>query len=112
MNDLLLLCTRNVHFTFEGKCYQQLDGFATGSPFGPVIAEIFMVELKNTIVPELINSLFLSLWKRYVDDTLCFVKKGCKEHVLSNLNAYHDNIKFTYEEERNDMISFLDALLI
>jgi len=112
MNDLLLLCTRNVHFTFEGKCYQQLDGVAMGSPLGPVIAGIFMVELENTIVPGLINSLFLSLWKRYVDDTLCFVKKGFREHVLSVLNAYHDNIKFTYEEERNNMISFLDVLLI
>ena len=45
-----------------------------GSPLGPVIAEIFMVELENTLVSRLKNySLF---WKRYVDDTLCFVRKG------------------------------------
>ena len=59
---------------------------------------------ENTIVPELTNSLFLSLWKRYVDDTLCLVKRGCREQLLYVLNAYHDNIKFTYEEKRNNMI--------
>ena len=110
MKDLLLLCTNNVHFTYEGKVYQQLDGVAMESPLGPVIAGIFMVELESTTIPRFHNS--LSLWKRYVDDTLCFVKKGCREHVLSVLNSFHTNIKFTYEEERNNMISLLDVLLI
>ena len=32
------------------------------------------------------------------------MKKGCREQVLSVLNAYHDNIKFKYGEERNNMI--------
>lgn len=73
MKALLLLCTKNVHFTFNGETYQQIDGVAMGSPLGPVIAGIFMVELENTLVPTLSDSLLF--WKRYVDDTLCFVKK-------------------------------------
>ena len=52
-----------------------------------------MVELENTVVPGLSGS--LSLWKRYVADTLCFVKRGYREHVQSYLNAFHTNIKFT-----------------
>ena len=49
MKELLLLCTKNVHFEFNGETFQQLDGAAMGSPLGPVIAGIFMVELENTL---------------------------------------------------------------
>ena len=78
-------------------------------PLGPVIAGI-MVELENTLVSRLKN--YLLFWKRYFDDTLCFVKKGSRDYILSSLNDFHDNITFTFEEERNNMISFLDVLLI
>ena len=33
MKQLLLLCTKNVHFEFNGETFQ--DGVAMGSPFGP-----------------------------------------------------------------------------
>ena len=49
MKELLLLCTKIVHFTFNNDIYQQCDGVAMGSPLGPVIAGIFMVELERTI---------------------------------------------------------------
>ena len=107
IKELLLLCTKIVHFEFNGKTFQQLDGAAMGSPLGSVIAviaEIFMVKLENTLVFRLKN--YLLFWKRYVDDTLCFVKKGSRDYVLSSLNDFHDNITFTFEEERNNMISF------
>ena len=110
MMKLLLLCTKNVHFEFNGETFQQLDGVAMGSSLGPVIAGIFMVEFENTLVSRLKN--YLLFWKRYVDDTLCFVKKGSRDYILSSLNDFHDNITFTFEEERNNMISFLDVLLI
>ena len=45
MNELLLLCRKNVHFTFNNKIYQQCDFVAMGSPLGPVVAGLFMVEL-------------------------------------------------------------------
>ena len=43
----------NVHFTFNEEVYKQTDGVAMGSLLGPVIADIFMVELENNIVPVL-----------------------------------------------------------
>ena len=43
-----------------------------GSPLGPVLADIFMVELENNIVPVLRE--YLSFWKRYVDDLMMFRK--------------------------------------
>ena len=37
----------------------------------------------------------MSPWKRYVDDTISYIKEESIEHVLSKLNGYHDNIEFT-----------------
>ena len=62
MKELLLLCTKSVHLEFNGETFQQLDGVAMGSPLGPVIAGIFMVELENTLVSRLKN--YLLFWKR------------------------------------------------
>ena len=53
MKKLLTLCTKNVHFSFNNEIYIQLDRVAMGSPLGPVIANIFMVELETTLVPRL-----------------------------------------------------------
>ena len=73
MRDLILLCTKNVHFTFNNDIYKQTDGVAMGSPLGPVLAGIIMVELENYMVPRLSNH--LHFWRRYVDDTFTFVKE-------------------------------------
>ena len=43
MKELILLCTKGVHFTFDGKTYVQTNGVAMGLPLGPVISGIFMV---------------------------------------------------------------------
>ena len=81
-----------------------------GSPLGPVLAGIIVVELGNSIVPKL-NS-HLKFWKRYVDDTLTIVKKGSINHVLPQLNSFHPNMQFTFEIESSRRIPFLDTLII
>ena len=53
MKKLLTICTKNVHFSFNNYIYIQIDGVAMGSPLGPVIANMFMVELENVLVPKL-----------------------------------------------------------
>ena len=110
MKKLLLLCTKNVHFTFNNKIYQQCDGVAIGFPLGPVIAGIFMVELERTLLPRLTE--YMTPWKRYVDDTIATRKLTSIDHVLMILNTFHKNIKFTYELEINKKISCLDISLI
>ena len=47
------MCTKKVHFTYNGKIYMQVDGVAIGLPWGPVLADIFMTELEKGILPEL-----------------------------------------------------------
>ena len=110
MRKLLLVCTKSVHFTFNNQIYIQIDGVAMGSPLGPVLAGIFMVELERNIVPKLI--LHVKSWRCYVDDTISYVKLGSVEIVLTLLNSFHPNIQFTFEEEFEGKIPFLDVNII
>ena len=107
IKDLLFLCTKNLHFSYNGDIFTQVDGVAMGSPLGPVLAGIFMVELERTILPTLREH--MRPWKRYVDDTISYIKEESIEHVLSKLNGYHDNIKLTYEVENAGKLPFLDV---
>ena len=110
MKQLLVLCTKNKHFSFSGIIYQQCDGVAMGSPLGPVLAGIFMVHLERTLIPKLTEH--MNPWKRYVDDSISIIKETSISRVLTDLNSFHKNIEFTYEMEENGKIAFLDVLII
>lgn len=69
-----------------------------------------MVELENSIVPEL-NS-YLRLKKRYTDDTLTIVQEGSINHVLEQLNSFQPNIQFTFEMESSGIIPSLEIFNI
>ena len=43
LKKLLILCKKNVHFTFGGKTLVQSYGLAMGSPLGPVLGDTFML---------------------------------------------------------------------
>ena len=69
MRQLLYLCTKIVHFTFNSKIYIQNDDIAVGPPRGPVLASFFMVGLKTVVIPNFSSK--LSFWKRFIDDSIC-----------------------------------------
>ena len=103
MKELLLLCTKNLNFTFSGQIFIQVDGVAMGSPLAPLLADIFMIELERSLIPNLGK---IKFWRRYVDDTICFVKIGSIEYIRSVLNSFHKNIQFNYEVESNAKLPF------
>ena len=110
MKELIKLCQKDVHFNFDGTTYAQKDVVATGSLLAPVLPGIFMVELERGVIPKL--SQHLQFWKRYVDDTICFVRNGYQEFVLPCLNSFHNSIQFIYEIEKENGIFFLHILII
>ena len=81
-----------------------------GLTLGPVLAVIFMDELKRTVSTILREH--ISAWKRHVDDTISYIKEESIEHVLSKPNGYHDNIKFTYETKKVGKLPFSDVIII
>ena len=106
MRELIPLCTKNVHFMLNGETFTQIDGVAMGSPLAPILAGIFRERNSIPILKD-----HLSCWRQYVDDTI-FIKNGWVEHVPSTLNNSHSSIKFTYETESGNKLSFLEVQLI
>ena len=88
--EMLILCTKNVNFTFKSRTYVQTDGVARGLPLGPDLGDIFMVELENSLLPNLTK--YIGFWKRSVDDTIFFVKIGTTEFIISILNSFNKNL--------------------
>ena len=101
---------QNIHFTYSRKIFVQTDGVAMGSPVGPVLADIFMIELEKKLLPY-IYIRYINFWRRYVDNTISYVKIGSIKHVLCLLNSFDENIQFTFESENKSKLPFLDVLL-
>ena len=61
-----------MHFKLNNEIYVQNDGVAMGSALEPILANVFMVELGNTLVPRL--NQHVEEWRHYVDDTFACVR--------------------------------------
>ena len=95
--------------SYGGAFYNQQEGAAMGSPVcasvGNLYMEIFVEELALTSAPAKPQ-----LWKTYMDDTRCIVRKGTKEGLLSHLKSVRPSIKFTVEVEKDGSLPFLNTL--
>ena len=68
-----------------------------------------MVHFETTLVPGLEK--LMKPWKRYLDDTITYIKPDFITDVIDILNKFHQNIKFTYEVDHNGKI-FLHVLVM
>jgi hypothetical protein len=100
------------YFVYDGKFYKQCSGLAMGSPLAPIMADLVMEKLFNTIIPRLNFKPTIS--KKYVDDTIFSLPINELPSTLDALNSFHPKIKFTFETEgeANKDIPFLDMRLI
>jgi hypothetical protein len=110
--ELLRLAVLNTLFIFNDVLYQQTEGLGMGLPLGPTFANIFMcfheINWLNDC-PLLFRPVF---YKRYIDDTFLLFKHHSHVNLfLDYLNSKHPNIKFTFESESNNKISFLDIAI-
>ena len=72
IKELLILCTKNVHFIFNNKIYIEVNNVAMRSILSPVLANIFMVKLETSVIPNLNDK--VKLWKTFVNDKYCFAR--------------------------------------
>ena len=110
--SLLELATKNSHFLFNNSLYTQIDGLAMGSALGPSLANAFLCFYEQKWLDNCPADFKPIFYRRYMDDTFLIFKK--KEHLpkfLQFLNSQHSAIEFTYEEEQNSKIPFLDITI-
>lgn len=108
--DLLRLAVTQSNFVFNGRFYKQVFGLAMGNPLSPILSNIFMECMEKYMLKELCSDVY---WLRYVDDTFVVMNQDVDiVEFLNILNSYVDSIKFTYEEEVNGKLAFLDVSVI
>ena len=82
-----------------------------GSPLAPILANLFMGYHEEQWIGNYKDSQLL-YYRRYVDDTFClFHNEQDAMKFLSYLNSRHPNIRFTFETQLNEKLSFLDVLV-
>ena len=80
----------------------------------PVIANLFMEWLEQQTILTTPMTCKPKPWKRYVDVVMSVVRKGCEQELKDHLNSIDTtgSIKFTYEEESDNSLPFMDTLMI
>ena len=107
---LLYVVVTTTYLTFQGKMFEQVKGAAMGSPISPIVANLFMEDLKTKTLATAPTP--PTLWKRFMEDTFIIIQQSQKDNFLQHLNAIDDNIYFTCEESDEDgSIAFLDMLI-
>ncbi|XP_018397778.1 PREDICTED: uncharacterized protein K02A2.6-like [Cyphomyrmex costatus] len=93
----------------SAKSYAQGQVFGTpmGSPLSPILADIVMQDLEESVG----GLLSMSMYYRYVDDILIMAKREEVEKIFEVFNSYHDPLKFTMDYESDRSINFLDLSL-
>ena len=62
IKELLILCTKNAHLTFDNIIKVINNGVALGSPLVPVLSDIFIIESETSLLPDLTD--YIQFWKR------------------------------------------------
>ena len=92
---LLSICLKTTYFVYNQQYYEQTDGAAMGCPVSPVVANIFMEHIEEQGIQH--SPAPVRFWRRYVDDTFCFLQRSSVDRVLDHLNSISPSITFTVE---------------
>ena len=81
-----------------------------GSPLGPTMANVFLLFYEMKWLEQCPNEIRPVFYRRYVDDI--FVLFESAEHLSkfhTYLNTCHPNITFSFKQETNGKLAFLDV---
>ena len=98
LKKLFEFATSGTYFLFQGTFYDQIDGVAMGSPFGPVLANLFMGYYESLWL-NTFRECEIILFRQYVDVICLFNCESDADKFFEFLNTQHPNIKFTFEKQ-------------
>ncbi|XP_068691404.1 uncharacterized protein [Montipora foliosa] len=107
--SLLKFILSNNYFIYDDKIYKHIHGCAMGSPVSPVVANLCMEAIEEMAINT--SEVQSKVWKRYVDDSFCIIKRDAVNSFHTTLNSIDPHISFTIEEESDQQIAFLDTLV-
>ena len=106
-NTLIHLLEIVLKNKFNGKSYIQLQRTAVGTKLALAHVNIFMGKLEQTILSP--APLKPAYYKRYIDDILILWPHSIIElnKFITFLNNYHPSIKFTSEDQKVDVETYI-----
>ena len=85
--ELLDVCSRPTYFNYAGDFYEQRESVVMGPPVSAAVANLYMEYFEDLALSQAPADCVPCIWKRYVDNTFCILKKGAVEELLSHLNS-------------------------
>ncbi|XP_055853213.1 uncharacterized protein LOC129916968 [Episyrphus balteatus] len=108
--EILRFCViDNNYLEYDKIFYQQKQGVPMGSPASPILADIVMEALLDSVFDKIPNK--PKLITKYVDDIFIILKSNHVSSTLIALNSFHPKIQFTVELENNGELPYLDVLV-
>ncbi|XP_062704389.1 uncharacterized protein LOC134286739 [Aedes albopictus] len=108
--EMTEFCINCSYFQFKGQSYQQVFGTAMGNPLSPIIADLVMETLLDSVTKTI--KFPIPVIKKHVDDLMLAIPKDEIETVKNTFNQYHQKIQFTVEVEKDGKLPYLDLLLV
>ena len=109
-NDFEMALENN--FNFDGKIYKEIDAVGMNSPLGINLANAFLCFHEQVWFNDCPEDFKPVYYRRYVDDIFALFRSPEHLEKFTNyLHTKHENIKFTYEKESNNLLPFLDILI-
>ena len=109
LRQSLKMCLSSTYFTFRIELYKRKKGAMMGSPISPIVANLYMGHFENRALDTAPTR--PTMWYRYVDDTMTKIHECTVSSFSDHLNSINPHIQFTWEEEKNGRIPFLDTCL-
>jgi hypothetical protein len=84
-----------------------------GAPASPILSEVYLQFLENTIIYGILQNSKIEGYFRYVDDILLnYNEKSTNiQEVLSSFNNITPDMNFTTEIEQDNKLNFLDITI-
>ena len=108
MRKLIKDSCKKTAFVFDNEIYEQIDGVSMGAPLAPVLPNIILTELENTMIKNLFDTGKIKFYCRYDDDTLLLMKPEDIQLVQNLFNSFHKNLRFTVDRFENEVPHLLD----
>ena len=102
--DLVNLVLTTTQCTFNAQFYQETDSVAMRVPVSSTLAEVHMQADECTAISTALNP--SKVQKQFVYDAYSILKRTHLENFFHHMNKFHQNIKFTMEEESNGELAF------
>ena len=83
--SLLYFVLSNNYFIYDDKIFKQIHGCAMGSPVSPLVANLCMEAIEEVAINT--SEVQPKVWKRYVDDSFCIIKRNAANSFHTTLNS-------------------------